>query len=1492
MSKLLKMAAGLVAFATLSFGVQAAESTTTAAQLKVYYDTAETSVQGDVVNLTIVALATDGSVAKDASDGGVVVRAAVNSVNGVIDAQDANVVVNGTGGAIVGQASPTATAGIYAKTLNATNGANTQSMVNNAVTDNDYEVNAGATAGAIDEDVGGGAATASLAADMTGSAIVAVVNGIGATSIYYPTSLGLSAVTDTISVKLQQRVQTSGGGTVITQIGDDVTFNVTVNPAEWTATAFVVSDAPTERFYIETSTLDPKNGDAGTGDDAVVTAGFGKGYFSVFADGSYVGPITVTLQNPGTNASDTADVVITTNMVQTGVAEFSALVTVPEAAMKVAGLWTVEVSATINDEVVSNTVSFDSDTDDDGVSNAVVTGITVVHRPHDADDAPFQVNSRFDRVRWAKLDYTANANAPTPATPNIIVEVVDTYGNTVPTMVGAFGSGGGTDDNLDLELTITKTVSGSPVDLAVVAVDVATTVNPMTVLLTRDLSDATAVSFELVVQEVGPSVSEKATVVNTISNASSVVMKDNALVATLLFDVQQNSGDPATDGIGAIFDHGETTGNAQVVGYLHSQVYTMGGATIIARPTNLIKVGVDGGGNATVDGLAEWINGWVVSGNLTEDSVLEDGTKVMLDVYDEDHKLLFSFGAEGDLATAAYKVLKNVGASNASYTEIEDAGVIGDLVFPEVLPDGAYALISDYAAAYGQTKIVLKDDDTDPGVGVARALTGEDAVPYYTDDTDTSDADTASGAADGDLAPDIFVISYAESFDFTADTSSTYAANAVTTVWSDVEWYNVLGDLVTGTESNADGISPKLEVTSSLTAAVVKIWDTDAGPAAWSGNTDNADSLVLDSATRIDGVEFRIAYGDALIGQTDTITVKASDFFSSKTYTKTITYVVPDIRTGLVDIKVKGQTTCPVNGELLLKVWGEDVNGNKIDTLASGNELIVSSFSNGVVLLDNRRGVTRFNGQAGRVYETNEIGIDTAQNGGVRLLTFKAPSTTGTYVINFKSKDSETPAVAYPITVTATTEAGATLADGSGTDIAPVVTVTAAGGATAVDVDGTLQLSATTSNIEGTETYTWASSNGAIATIDANGLMTGVAEGSVIITATGATTAKTGQITLTVGAVAPVTGSLYCPVFLLDAANPSAFALKVNVVNTGSAAASVTLTNTAGASVGPVSVPANSSMQIDPTSTFAAEGVGGFTLSYETTGGANTIFAEAFSAITGAAPLMAPVSAEQTGNTATSLWFNDGDFTGLGAIMNTGASDATFTVTIGDESQTVAVAAGKNALFGSTKTIGNVRIAPSTGATYVATVFSFTADLGLIVPMPVRAATTSAIGGLGNAGDLLVIGAGAANTEATGYDFGSIGLSLTEVAASTDATTVTATTGSVVVDQLYLAEVGQIVTLPFGTGTKGAYFSNAAGASSKVLLVNAGSASADVVINLIGETATDSMTAVTVAANSSTLVDLTSSTVTSGAWTISTSGTVYATGYVKSGNAVVHTIGQ
>lgn len=84
------------------------------------------------------------------------------------------------------------------------------------------------------------------------------------------------------------------------------------------------------------------------------------------------------------------------------------------------------------------------------------------------------------------------------------------------------------------------------------------------------------------------------------------------------------------------------------------------------------------------------------------------------------------------------------------------------------------------------------------------------------------------------------------------------------------------------------------------------------------------------------------------------------------------------------------------------------------------------------------------------------------------------------------------------------------------------ITVTAAGSASSVDVEATLQLSAAVSpNNATTKTVTWTSGSTNIATVDESGLVTGVAEGEVVILAkANDDSGVVGTITLNVTATA------------------------------------------------------------------------------------------------------------------------------------------------------------------------------------------------------------------------------------------------------------------------------------------------------------------------------------------------------------------------------------
>src|SRR5204863_292932 len=92
---------------------------------------------------------------------------------------------------------------------------------------------------------------------------------------------------------------------------------------------------------------------------------------------------------------------------------------------------------------------------------------------------------------------------------------------------------------------------------------------------------------------------------------------------------------------------------------------------------------------------------------------------------------------------------------------------------------------------------------------------------------------------------------------------------------------------------------------------------------------------------------------------------------------------------------------------------------------------------------------------------------------------------------------------------------------------APVASVTVSPASGTVAVGGTLQLTATPKDANGTplggRTVTWGSSNTSVATVSASGLVTGMRAGTATITATGEGQSGTATITVVHVPVASVT---------------------------------------------------------------------------------------------------------------------------------------------------------------------------------------------------------------------------------------------------------------------------------------------------------------------------------------------------------------------------------
>ena len=94
-----------------------------------------------------------------------------------------------------------------------------------------------------------------------------------------------------------------------------------------------------------------------------------------------------------------------------------------------------------------------------------------------------------------------------------------------------------------------------------------------------------------------------------------------------------------------------------------------------------------------------------------------------------------------------------------------------------------------------------------------------------------------------------------------------------------------------------------------------------------------------------------------------------------------------------------------------------------------------------------------------------------------------------------------------------------------------VASVSISGG-TGVDIAGTLQLTATAATSSGatvSTTFSWSSSNNSLATVNQSGLVTGVAPGSVTITATASGTSISDTHSVTVTAPLPVSSVVVSP---------------------------------------------------------------------------------------------------------------------------------------------------------------------------------------------------------------------------------------------------------------------------------------------------------------------------------------------------------------------------
>ena len=102
---------------------------------------------------------------------------------------------------------------------------------------------------------------------------------------------------------------------------------------------------------------------------------------------------------------------------------------------------------------------------------------------------------------------------------------------------------------------------------------------------------------------------------------------------------------------------------------------------------------------------------------------------------------------------------------------------------------------------------------------------------------------------------------------------------------------------------------------------------------------------------------------------------------------------------------------------------------------------------------------------------------------------------------------------------------------GSGIDDRVIAVITVTPPTPTITVEGTAQLSATARDVDGeivsSATFVWSSFNEPVATVDANGLVTGVAPGTAIIDALipgVAITAGSASVTVVAAAAAPSGG--------------------------------------------------------------------------------------------------------------------------------------------------------------------------------------------------------------------------------------------------------------------------------------------------------------------------------------------------------------------------------
>src|SRR5690349_7292709 len=256
-----------------------------------------------------------------------------------------------------------------------------------------------------------------------------------------------------------------------------------------------------------------------------------------------------------------------------------------------------------------------------------------------------------------------------------------------------------------------------------------------------------------------------------------------------------------------------------------------------------------------------------------------------------------------------------------------------------------------------------------------------------------------------------------------------------------------------------------------------------------------------------------------------TVTVKSTpgNLTASASVTVACATPVATVTVSPATVTLQGGQTSQLTATL------KDANGNVLTgrtvTWSSNNASVATVSGTGLVTASGAGTATITAMSEG---QTGTSTVTVSSPAGLFSIGDSVQTTTATWVRNISQPPAD-PATGTPPSVIGTQPAGG----GEGgtppakVTLAPVASVTVSPGAANVAVTGTVQLTATPKDANGNpltgRAISWSSSDNTIATVNGSGLVTGVAAGTVTITATSEGKSGTASITVAGAPVATVT---------------------------------------------------------------------------------------------------------------------------------------------------------------------------------------------------------------------------------------------------------------------------------------------------------------------------------------------------------------------------------